>query len=59
MTFCPTAMKLAQPKTNVHENKHLLEDLREGCLVDFDELLELVEVVAEEAETFVEGDIVR
>jgi len=39
-------------------HQDLLQDLRERCLVDLDELLELIEIVAEQPETFVEYDIV-
>lgn len=39
------------------DSKDLLENLREGSLIDFHELLQLVEIVAKQPESFVKGHI--
>lgn len=70
LRFCPTAKKLAHRlKSSKHVKvpsarhqkgaTHLLEDLREGSGVDLDKLLQLVEVIAEEAEGFFQDHVFR
>lgn len=49
----------AGQEANDRKHPDLLQDLGEGGLVDLDELLQLVQVVAEQAEPFVKGDIAR
>jgi len=36
---------------------YLFEDFGEGCLIDFDKLLKLVEIAIEQSETFIQSHI--
>jgi len=40
-------------------NPDLLQYLREGSLVYLDELLQLVEIIAEQTKAFVQGNVAR